>query len=104
MIGRSAKLPAAILGTLDAGAAFVPLDPDFPVMRLSYMCRDAGLALIIAEIQPSTPQELRDTGVQVVHSRTTVFGAVLPGAAPASMARTPPTFSTLPALPVSPRE
>ncbi len=81
MLGRSARLPAAILGTLDAGAAFVPLDPDFPVMRLSYMCRDAGLALIIAEAA-GTPQELRDTGVQIITLDELCSAPVLPGAAP----------------------
>jgi amino acid adenylation domain-containing protein len=45
---RRADLPVALLGVLKAGAAWVPLDPDFPPQRLDFMARDAGLRLVIA--------------------------------------------------------
>ncbi|HSM06622.1 MAG TPA: amino acid adenylation domain-containing protein [Longimicrobiales bacterium] len=38
----------ALLGTLRAGAAYVPLDPAYPRARLELMARDAALALIVA--------------------------------------------------------
>ncbi|HET7924778.1 MAG TPA: condensation domain-containing protein, partial [Rhodanobacteraceae bacterium] len=40
---RGAEMVAAVLGVLDAGAAYVPLDPAYPRERLSFMASDAGL-------------------------------------------------------------
>ncbi len=43
LVGRDSMLLPALLGTLRAGAAYVPLDPAFPAERLSYMIADAGI-------------------------------------------------------------
>ncbi len=48
-LGRSADMLVAVLGVLEAGAAFVPLDPSFPSSRLSFMVEDAKLALIVSD-------------------------------------------------------
>ena len=40
---RSPWLVPALLGVLRAGAAYVPLDPEFPRDRLAYMIADSGL-------------------------------------------------------------
>ncbi|MFF5336529.1 amino acid adenylation domain-containing protein [Streptomyces sp. NPDC013181] len=42
---RSAAQLVAALGTLTAGAAYLPLDPDHPAERLAFLRADAGLAL-----------------------------------------------------------
>ena len=47
MTRRSPALIVAILAVLRAGAAYVPLDPDFPEARLSFMLADAGAPLLI---------------------------------------------------------
>ena len=44
---RGPELVAAVLGVLEAGAAFVPLDPEQPKERLAGMARDAGLRLVL---------------------------------------------------------
>ncbi|MDI1453325.1 condensation domain-containing protein, partial [Streptomyces sp. ATE26] len=46
-LDRSPDLIAAVLGILKAGAAFVPLDPDYPTDRITYMVEDTGTPLII---------------------------------------------------------
>ncbi|MFK0174178.1 amino acid adenylation domain-containing protein [Streptomyces sp. NPDC090306] len=46
---RSANIPIAILATLKARAAYVPLDPSFPAERLRYLVSDAGIALVIGD-------------------------------------------------------
>jgi amino acid adenylation domain-containing protein len=46
---RGPWLLPALLGVLKTGAAYVPLDPGFPVARLQHMARDAGLQLIVTE-------------------------------------------------------
>jgi amino acid adenylation domain-containing protein len=44
---RTTALPAAVLGTLQAGAAYVPLDPDYPPARLREMASEAALAAVV---------------------------------------------------------
>lgn len=46
-IDRSIYLMTGILGALKAGAAYVPLDPEYPRDRITYMIEDAGLLLIL---------------------------------------------------------
>ncbi len=46
---RSPRLLAAILGTLRAGATYVPLDPGYPQRRLAFMAGDSGAAALLGE-------------------------------------------------------
>ncbi|MBB5020633.1 amino acid adenylation domain-containing protein, partial [Chitinivorax tropicus] len=46
---RSVELVVALLAVLKAGAAYVPLDPDYPTERLAYMLADAQLGLVLTE-------------------------------------------------------
>lgn len=48
-VERSARMVVALLGILKAGAAYVPLDPDFPANRLAFMMEDAQLDVIVCE-------------------------------------------------------
>ncbi|PZQ33142.1 MAG: non-ribosomal peptide synthetase [Stenotrophomonas acidaminiphila] len=48
-LDRRPDMLCAALGVLDAGAAYVPLDPAYPRDRLDYMARDADLALLLAQ-------------------------------------------------------
>ena len=64
-MARRPALVAAMLGVMRAGAAYVPLDPDYPPERLAHMARDAGLTLILtadATLDPSLRQALAETG------------------------------------------
>ncbi|WP_329529735.1 amino acid adenylation domain-containing protein (plasmid) [Streptomyces sp. NBC_01450] len=45
---RSAELAVALLAVLKSGAAYVPLDPDYPADRVAYMLRDADPAVVVA--------------------------------------------------------
>ncbi|WP_254885727.1 non-ribosomal peptide synthetase [Streptomyces sp. NA02950] len=44
---RSAETIVALLAVLKAGAAYLPLDPDYPADRLAYMVGDAAPALVL---------------------------------------------------------
>lgn len=46
-VDRSLELPVAVLGVLLAGAAYLPLDPDFPEDRLAFMLDDADVGLVL---------------------------------------------------------
>ena len=46
-LDRSFEAIAAMIGVMKAGAAFVPLDPEYPSGRLEYMCRDAEINCVI---------------------------------------------------------
>jgi amino acid adenylation domain-containing protein len=58
MLNRHADLVAGVLGTWLAGAAYVPLDPDFPAARLAHVAGDAGLGAVFSErsLQALWPQ------------------------------------------------
>ncbi len=47
LVDRGESLYSLVLGTLFAGAAYVPLDPSYPVDRLRYMVQAADLDLLI---------------------------------------------------------
>lgn len=45
---RSLDMVVALLAVWKAGAAYVPLDPAFPIDRLTFMMRDAALAAVVS--------------------------------------------------------
>ncbi|MCF0168521.1 MAG: amino acid adenylation domain-containing protein, partial [Bacteroidales bacterium] len=49
MIERSELMSIYPLAIAKAGGAYMPLDPSFPDERLMYMCRKAGVRLILSE-------------------------------------------------------
>jgi|GEM_PF-293209 len=44
---RSIDMVVAILATLKAGGAYLPLDPAYPPERLNYMCTDSGIPVLL---------------------------------------------------------
>ena len=46
---RTPRMLAALLGTLKVGAAYVPLDPSYPVDRIGFMLQDAAMSVVITE-------------------------------------------------------
>ena len=48
-LGRSLDLAAAILGVLEAGGAYLPLDPGYPRERLRLMLEDARVPVVLTE-------------------------------------------------------
>ncbi|MBA2930407.1 amino acid adenylation domain-containing protein [Pseudomonas sp. CCUG 57209] len=46
---RSLEMVIGLLAVLKAGAAYVPLDPEYPQDRLSYMIEDSGIGLLLTQ-------------------------------------------------------
>ena len=46
---RNMQLPVALLGTLKAGGAFVPLDPSYPQARLDFMVEDSSPLVLLTQ-------------------------------------------------------
>ncbi len=45
---RGADLVTALLAVLEAGAAYVPLDPSYPPERLAFLCADAKVCALVS--------------------------------------------------------
>ncbi|QGA53025.2 non-ribosomal peptide synthetase [Pseudomonas brassicacearum] len=54
---RSLDMVAGLLGILKAGAAYVPLDPDYPAERLAYMLENSAPRVVLTQraLQASLP-------------------------------------------------
>ncbi|MFF2650666.1 amino acid adenylation domain-containing protein [Streptomyces sp. NPDC058045] len=48
LLPRSADLVVALLAVAKSGAAYVPVDPEYPAERIAYMLDDAAPALVVA--------------------------------------------------------
>jgi non-ribosomal peptide synthetase component F len=46
---RSFEMVVAIYGILKAGAAYVPLDPEYPSQRLQHMLEDADISILLSQ-------------------------------------------------------
>ncbi len=46
-VPRSAELMVALLGVLKSGAAYLPVDVDYPADRVAHMLADSGAATVV---------------------------------------------------------
>ncbi len=86
---RSADLPAALLGVLKAGAAYLPLDPSHPAQRLHYLFTDARPAALVTTAG-ALPAAALPSGLPVLALDDPAAGAELPGGLPEGVPVTPP--------------
>jgi amino acid adenylation domain-containing protein len=49
LLERSTELVTAVLGVMASGAAYVPLDPDYPAERIRYVLEDSGATVLLAQ-------------------------------------------------------
>ncbi|KOX33930.1 non-ribosomal peptide synthetase [Streptomyces sp. NRRL F-6491] len=85
---RGADLVTAIIGTLTAGAAYLPVDPALPAERRRYLVEDSGAGLVVTDGTAGSPAP----GTRAV----TITGpADARGAAPVPYAPAPVTADTL---------
>jgi amino acid adenylation domain-containing protein/thioester reductase-like protein len=65
-VERSAEMTVGLLGILKAGAAYLPLDPNYPAERLRFLLADAGARVLLTQsrLRPKLPA-FRGTVVSV---------------------------------------
>jgi len=71
---RSVEMVVAILGVLEAGGAYLPLDPKAPAERLEFMIEDSGAAVVL--VAPALVEDVPD----LPGARRIVLGAEGDGA------------------------
>jgi amino acid adenylation domain-containing protein len=49
LMERSVEMVVALYGILKAGAAYVPVDPEYPADRVAYMLEDSAAALVLTQ-------------------------------------------------------
>jgi amino acid adenylation domain-containing protein/non-ribosomal peptide synthase protein (TIGR01720 family) len=54
---RSLEMVLGLVAILEAGAAFLPLDPSYPPSRIAFMLEDAGVQLVLGVVESSTRPE-----------------------------------------------
>ncbi|MEK7990893.1 MAG: amino acid adenylation domain-containing protein [Thiotrichaceae bacterium] len=55
-VERSLEMVVGLLAILKAGAAYLPLDPDYPQQRLSFMLDDAQISIILTQTHLTLPK------------------------------------------------
>jgi amino acid adenylation domain-containing protein len=68
-IERSIGMVVGVLGILKAGAAYVPVDPEFPSDRIAYMLADSAAGLVVTSSQ-SRSKPGQAAGVELVELDT----------------------------------
>ncbi|QHS63363.1 non-ribosomal peptide synthetase [Chitinophaga agri] len=67
-VERNEFLLIGILGILKAGAAYLPLDPDYPEERIAYLVKDSGARLVLTDSELLTVE-----GAETVFLRETIL-------------------------------
>jgi amino acid adenylation domain-containing protein len=72
LLAPSRSLVIAILATMKAGAAYVPLDPAHPAARLAYMADDAETTMTICDAQSAHSAPLRGVLLRIDERATAI--------------------------------
>ncbi|TRU26493.1 MAG: amino acid adenylation domain-containing protein [Microcystis aeruginosa Ma_SC_T_19800800_S464] len=70
---RSLLVIVGLLAVLKAGGAYIPLDPDYPQQRLTYMAEDAQISLLLTQESLLDSLPVEDVGVIVLDKLTEIL-------------------------------
>ncbi|MFI9119748.1 amino acid adenylation domain-containing protein [Streptomyces bikiniensis] len=91
---RGAGLATALIGTLTAGAAYLPVDPALPAERRAHLLADSGADLVV--VQDADASAAARTGTRTLTLAELTDRGTAPGAVPAAPYRpVPVTADTL---------
>ncbi|MFC4592461.1 non-ribosomal peptide synthetase [Sphaerisporangium corydalis] len=85
---RDQRMPAVLLGVLRAGAAYVPMDPDLPALRLASIAGDGAVRRVVALDGEAITAVGRVAGVTILDGASLMAGprGPFPGADPGGLA------------------
>jgi amino acid adenylation domain-containing protein/non-ribosomal peptide synthase protein (TIGR01720 family) len=75
LLDRSEILPSVLLGILKAGAAYVPIDPDYPPDRIAFIAADSACRVLITE---ACHRDKLPPGAPIIDVRAAFGGALEP--------------------------
>ncbi len=67
-VNRSVSMAVGILGILKTGAAYVPLDPNYPQDRLDYILTDSGVSVLLTEHEHAKRFEAKIENILLLNS------------------------------------
>ncbi len=73
---RSPDMVIGMLATLKAGAAYVPIDPNYPQERIAHMVHDSGLTILLSQEPVRSATEKLDIKTIFVDSEASTLGAL----------------------------
>jgi len=78
---RSLDMLVAVLGVMESGAAYVPLDPEYPEDRIGYMVESSGLPLLVtqADLKEKLPEVAKGRRIVRIDADREAIAAALPG-------------------------
>ncbi len=74
LLDRSPELIISIIAILKAGAAYLPLDPEYPKNRLAFMLEDSDCALLLTHQKHLTPSDNPPAATTVTGGRIEFSG------------------------------
>ncbi|MGP9039172.1 non-ribosomal peptide synthetase [Bacillus stercoris] len=86
MMRRSMEMPAALLGIWKAGGAYMPLDPNVPTERLSFLLKDSQAAQMLIEEDLMTFIPPHYEGNMISIERTESLQSAAPDVPPGDLA------------------
>lgn len=76
MMERSPLMPAALLGVLKSGGAYVPVDPGYPAERIAFLLEDSRAKVVL--VDADTPEPAVESGVRVLRVDELAHGSPAP--------------------------
>jgi amino acid adenylation domain-containing protein len=70
---RNISLMVGVLGTLKAGACYVPVDPSYPESRINYIIEDSQAKLVLGDVALSTEIQARSENITCLDYAQIVF-------------------------------
>ncbi|GLC32289.1 amino acid adenylation domain-containing protein [Clostridium omnivorum] len=64
---HSIELLISILGVLKAGAAYLPIDPSYPIERINYMLEDSGSSMLITNFKDESGIKINGTIADIAY-------------------------------------
>jgi non-ribosomal peptide synthetase component F len=106
LLGRSVEMAVAILGVLEAGGAYVPVDPAYPDERLHYVVGDSAATVVVTERTLAGFQQAADDAEADQRGLWGPAPTATPTRTPTVEGEEPeqatPTMTTTPALTITP--